>query len=265
MRTRRPASSSTARCIRRPSTRAESTRSCRRSGRPRRRPITAWSRCSRVHAADYLDFLRTAHDEWRAAGREGDAFPYTFPVVGRRPLNLEPHRRAARPVSVSTPRRPIAAGPGMRPIGRRRPRLRRWTPCSAASARPSPCAARPATMPARDYLGGYSYLSNAAIAAEHAARSRPAAGRDPRRRLSSRQRHAGHLLRPRRRRLRLDPCRPGDRLSLLLGPCGRSRGRRGRRRDAQPAAAARHRLDAAMLPALDQALDWIDAAWSRTC
>ena len=42
----------------------------------------------RVHRADYLDFLRTAHAEWRAAGREGDAFPYTFPVVGRRPLDL---------------------------------------------------------------------------------------------------------------------------------------------------------------------------------
>ena len=54
----------------------------------------------RVHSADYLDFLRTAHDEWRAAGREGDAFPYTFPVVGRRPLNLQPHRRTARPVQL---------------------------------------------------------------------------------------------------------------------------------------------------------------------
>jgi hypothetical protein len=42
----------------------------------------------RVHSADYLGFLRTAHDQWRAAGRDGDAFPYTFPVVARRPLNL---------------------------------------------------------------------------------------------------------------------------------------------------------------------------------
>ena len=41
----------------------------------------------RVHSADYLDFLRTAHDRWRAAGREGDAFPYTFP--GRRPPAAE--------------------------------------------------------------------------------------------------------------------------------------------------------------------------------
>src|SRR5689334_21518431 len=42
----------------------------------------------RVHGRNYVEFLRSALDEWRAAGREGDAFPYTFPVVGRRPLSF---------------------------------------------------------------------------------------------------------------------------------------------------------------------------------
>ncbi|HET8749148.1 MAG TPA: histone deacetylase family protein, partial [Sphingomicrobium sp.] len=42
----------------------------------------------RVHSPAYLDLLRDAHGEWLAAGREGDAFPYTFPIVGRRPLHL---------------------------------------------------------------------------------------------------------------------------------------------------------------------------------
>ncbi|GAA4007912.1 histone deacetylase family protein [Sphingomonas swuensis] len=41
-----------------------------------------------VHSADYLALLSTAHAEWRAAGREGDAMPYAFPVR-RRPLRLE--------------------------------------------------------------------------------------------------------------------------------------------------------------------------------
>src|SRR5438105_12406950 len=41
-----------------------------------------------IHSDDYLDLLRNAHDEWLAAGRDGDAFPYTFPIVGRRPLNF---------------------------------------------------------------------------------------------------------------------------------------------------------------------------------
>jgi acetoin utilization deacetylase AcuC-like enzyme len=43
----------------------------------------------RVHSADYLDFLRTAHDRWVAAGRTGDAIGYAWPVVGRRPLRLD--------------------------------------------------------------------------------------------------------------------------------------------------------------------------------
>jgi acetoin utilization deacetylase AcuC-like enzyme len=43
---------------------------------------------SRVHDPDYLAFLASAHAEWTAAGRDGDALPYAFPVR-RRPLSLE--------------------------------------------------------------------------------------------------------------------------------------------------------------------------------
>lgn len=42
-----------------------------------------------VHDADYLRFLKDAAGQWRAAGRPGEAIPYAFPVVGRRPLRLE--------------------------------------------------------------------------------------------------------------------------------------------------------------------------------
>jgi acetoin utilization deacetylase AcuC-like enzyme len=42
-----------------------------------------------VHPADYLAFLQDAPRLWREAGRPGDAIPYVFPVVGRRPLRLE--------------------------------------------------------------------------------------------------------------------------------------------------------------------------------
>ena len=40
-----------------------------------------------VHDARYLDFLRSAYDDWRAAGRPGDAGAYAWPVVRRRPLD----------------------------------------------------------------------------------------------------------------------------------------------------------------------------------
>src|SRR3569833_451149 len=41
-----------------------------------------------VHGNGYLDLLRDAHAEWIAAGREGEVFPYAFPLAGRRPLYL---------------------------------------------------------------------------------------------------------------------------------------------------------------------------------
>ena len=42
-----------------------------------------------VHAADYLAFLKDAPAMWAAAGRPGEAIPYVFPIVGRRPLRLD--------------------------------------------------------------------------------------------------------------------------------------------------------------------------------
>jgi acetoin utilization deacetylase AcuC-like enzyme len=41
-----------------------------------------------VHTCEYVDFLQAAHGRWLAAGREGDAIGYTFPIRGRRPLEL---------------------------------------------------------------------------------------------------------------------------------------------------------------------------------
>ena len=123
---------------------------------------------SRVHAADYLDFLRTAHDEWRAAGREGDAFPYTFPIVGRRPLNLSRIDALLGRFSFDTST-PIAAGTWDAAY---------WAAQTAVAAADSVIGGErsafalcrpPGHHAGADYLGGYSYLSNAAIAAEHAA------------------------------------------------------------------------------------------------
>ena len=41
-----------------------------------------------IHTAAYLEFLKAAPRLWREAGRSGDAIPYAFPIVGRRPLAL---------------------------------------------------------------------------------------------------------------------------------------------------------------------------------
>ncbi|MEO5578361.1 MAG: histone deacetylase family protein [Sphingomicrobium sp.] len=121
----------------------------------------------RVHGADYCAFLQTAHADWLAAGRSGEAFPYTFPIVGRRPLALQriDARLGQYSFDTATP-----IGPGT------------WTATRAAvdtalsaldaimaGERTAFALTRPPGHHAgADYCGGYSYLNYAAIAAEAA-------------------------------------------------------------------------------------------------
>ena len=124
----------------------------------------------RVHSADYLEFLRTAHAGWREAGREGDAFPYTFPVVRRRPLKLSRIDALLGQYSFDT----------STPIAERTWEAAYWSVQSALAAtdavlggeRSAFALCRPPGHHAgADYLGGYSYLNSAAICAEHAVAS----------------------------------------------------------------------------------------------
>lgn len=121
----------------------------------------------RVHSEPYLNLLRDAHHEWLAAGREGEVFPYTFPIVGRRPLDLTriDARLGQHSFDTSTP---IGAGT--------------WDACywSAQTALAGLAAVLggernafaftrpPGHHAGRDYFGGYSYLNHAAICAEAA-------------------------------------------------------------------------------------------------
>ena len=121
----------------------------------------------RVHSPAYVELLRSAHDAWRAGGREGDAFPYTFPIVGRRELHLDriDARLGQHSFDTSTP---IAPGTWESSY---------WSAQTALAAldvvlngeRAAFALTRPPGHHAgRDYFGGYSYLNNAAIGAEAA-------------------------------------------------------------------------------------------------
>lgn len=125
-----------------------------------------------VHSEDYLDLLQSAHSDWLAAGREGDAFPYTFPVVGRRVLDLSriDARLGQHSFDTSTPIGPDTwdacywsaqtALAGVRA-------LLDGDTSAFAFTRP------PGHHAGRDYLGGYSYLNHAAICAEAALLAKP--------------------------------------------------------------------------------------------
>ncbi|MEA3040820.1 MAG: hypothetical protein QOC65_309 [Sphingomonadales bacterium] len=120
-----------------------------------------------IHPRAYLDFLHRAFDDWRAAGRPGDAVPYTWPVVRRRPLALDriDAKLGLYSYDASTP---VAAGTWESAY---------WSAQTALSALDALLAREraafalcrpPGHHAGADYMGGYCYLNSAAIAAEAA-------------------------------------------------------------------------------------------------
>jgi acetoin utilization deacetylase AcuC-like enzyme len=121
----------------------------------------------RVHSRAYVDFLREAFAQWRGAGREGDAFPYTFPIVGRRPLRFNRIDASLGQYSFDT----------STPIGERTWEAAYWSVQTALAALDAVLSGEltafaftrpPGHHAGRNYLGGYSYLNHAAICAEAA-------------------------------------------------------------------------------------------------
>jgi acetoin utilization deacetylase AcuC-like enzyme len=121
----------------------------------------------RVHPRDYLDFLKSAYADWRAADRPGDAAGYVWPVVRRRPLRLDriDARLGRYSMDASTP---IAEGTWEGTY---------WSAQTALSALDAVLDGDPAAFAlcrppghhaSADYMGGYCYLNAAAIAAEAA-------------------------------------------------------------------------------------------------
>ena len=121
----------------------------------------------RVHPEDYVSFLKTAYEDWRAAGRDGEAIPYTFPAVRRRPvpLNRVDAKLGRYAYDTCTP---IVAETWTSAY---------WSAQSALSAadlvlagdRTAFALCRPPGHHAgADYFGGYCFLNTAAVAAEEA-------------------------------------------------------------------------------------------------
>ncbi len=121
-----------------------------------------------VHDPAYLALLKTAHARWRGEGRPGDAIGYAWPVVRRRPVAIERidallglhSTDAVTPVAEKTWE--VAYWSAQTALGALEPLLEGRARTSFALCRP------PGHHAGRDYLGGYCYLNNAAIAAQHA-------------------------------------------------------------------------------------------------
>lgn len=123
-----------------------------------------------VHDGGYVDFLRTAHSEWIAAGREGDAIGYTWPVVRRRELKLDRIDAKLGRFSFDAAT-PIAEGTWVASYWSAQTALTALAALLDGEARTSFALCRPPGHHAgRDYCGGYCYLNNAATAAQRARR-----------------------------------------------------------------------------------------------
>ena len=120
-----------------------------------------------VHTPDYLQFLRTAHADWRAAGRPGDAIGYTWPVVRRRPLALDRIDAKLGRYSFDATS-PIAAGTFESAYWSVQTALAALGALLAGERSAFALCRPPGHHCGADYLGGYSYLNSAAIAAEAA-------------------------------------------------------------------------------------------------
>lgn len=120
-----------------------------------------------VHDADYLAFLERAWGGWQAAGRRGDAIGYSFPVVRRRPLTFGRIDAdiGAYSFDASTP---IAAGTWESAYWSAQCALTALDRLNDGDRHAFALCRPPGHHAGRDYMGGYCYLNNAAIAARQA-------------------------------------------------------------------------------------------------
>jgi acetoin utilization deacetylase AcuC-like enzyme len=122
-----------------------------------------------VHDPAYVAFLRSAHERWLQAGRTGDAIGYAFPIVRRRPLGLERIDALLGAYSFDAAT-PIAAQTWESAYWSAQSALTAVDEVARGRARHAFALCRPPGHHAgRDYMGGYCYLNNAAIAARAAA------------------------------------------------------------------------------------------------
>ncbi|MBV8686758.1 MAG: histone deacetylase family protein [Alphaproteobacteria bacterium] len=121
----------------------------------------------RVHPRAYLDFLRSAWRDWRAAGREGDAAGYVWPVVGRRPVDLVriDARLGRYSYDASTP---VAEGTWEGAYWSCQTALAALDAVLEGDRAAFALCRPPGHHCGADYMGGYCYLNSAAVAAEAA-------------------------------------------------------------------------------------------------
>ena len=120
-----------------------------------------------VHDASYVRFLQDAPAAWAATGRDGDAIPYAFPVVGRRPLRLDRIDAQMGRYSFDATT-PITVQTWASAYGSAQSALAAAHAVLAGDRAAFALCRPPGHHAGADYCGGYCHLNVAAIAAQAA-------------------------------------------------------------------------------------------------
>lgn len=119
-----------------------------------------------VHDAGYVAYLKTAHDRWLAAGREGDVIGYAWPVGRRRDVRLDRIDALAGRYSVDAVT-PITADTWTSAYWNAQTALAA-TRIGLDGGQAFALCRPPGHHAGADYAGGYCHLNTAAIAAQAA-------------------------------------------------------------------------------------------------
>jgi acetoin utilization deacetylase AcuC-like enzyme len=125
------------------------------------------SRLLDVHDADFVEFLRTAYSRWTAGGREGSMLPSGFPARGlrrdRRPSGIH----GALGYYTFDASTPIVAGTWDAALAAARCALTAAALVAEGDSAAYALCRPPGHHAGRGFFGGYCYLNNAALAAQH--------------------------------------------------------------------------------------------------
>ena len=120
----------------------------------------------RVHRADFVDFLASAWSEWAATGRDYDALPLVWPVRGMRIDRVPEDIDGKLGYYAMDAGVPITAGTWQAVRSSANSALTGAARISTGLRDAFALCRPPGHHAAADYMGGYCYLNNAAIAAQ---------------------------------------------------------------------------------------------------
>ena len=120
-----------------------------------------------VHTREYVAFLQSAHAEWLAAGRTGDALPYVWPVRRRRDLRLKRIDAKLGRFSFDATT-PVTADTWSSAYAGAQVALAATRAVLEGGGQSFGLCRPPGHHAGADYMGGYCYLNVAAIAAQSA-------------------------------------------------------------------------------------------------